>query len=123
MHAGLFKLNAFDLNASVEQSDPLIIKFTRGNGWLGRGYLDPTLWAKFESSNYNNTSIDIELRNRAIFIPVIIVLLSFFVGLLRQDYNIAGVLLVIFIIGIFACVDLYKKSALLKRFEELVHNS
>ncbi|MFT3750301.1 MAG: hypothetical protein QM768_18435 [Agriterribacter sp.] len=122
MHKTLFKNNAFDLSTSVEQSSPLIIKFRRNNGGLGSGYIDPTLLAKFENINRDYTRIDIELNNPGIYIPVVIILLSFFIGLIKQNLNLAGALTIIFTIIIFAYIDIYKKSILLKRFEELIHN-
>ena len=118
----LFKNNAFDLIASVEQTIPLIMKFTRNNGGLGKGYSDATLLARFGNVNHNNTRIDIELRCRAIFIPVSIVLLGFIVGVIRQNLTLNSVSTIVFAISVLACVDIYKKSILLKRFEELIHS-
>lgn len=122
LHKGLFKSNAFDLTASVEQSAPLIMKFSRNNGGFGKGNLDATLWATFENANHNNTKINIMLRNWSMLIPVGLLLLSIFVGIIKQNFTLSNIVVTVLVIGVFACLDIYKKSILLKRFEELIHN-
>lgn len=120
----LFKSNPFDLISSVEQSDPLILKFrkSRNISFFSNGKINATLWSKFENIN-SGTKINIELKsNFSVFIPLAVLLLSLCLGIIRSNINaptvIAGVLIVVF----FACMDLYAKSNLLNRFESMIQS-
>ena len=122
-HDVLSKINSYDLNASFEDSAPLIWKFERNNnGGFGYGNMEAVLLAKFENVSYNKTQIDLQLRNRLIFIPVIITLLSYFGRLIQGNLRASETVISILIIGFFAWLDIHKKSILLRRFEEFIHS-
>ena len=118
----LFTNNPSNLVSSIEQVDPLVIKFRNHRSMIQRvptRYFSTTVWATFYEDN-NTSKIDILIKTDPIFY-VIYVALTF--GLIASAFGnnlLRSVLPFMLSLGVIAIIDIVSKRSILKRVENLL---
>lgn len=118
----IFATNASNLVSSIEQTNPLVIKFRNQHSMI-RGdspkYFSTTAWATF-CEQHETVKIDLVVKTGLNYYMIYGVLILCLIGSIFSNRLLSSLLPLMFSLVIFAAMDLYAKKSILRRVEKLL---